>query len=53
MICGVCGGGVRGYSGTLHGRPIKDWKHTSAPPGTAPHRPVLGRPVDIETSTLR
>jgi len=47
--CGLCGGGVRGYAGTLHGRPIKDWKHTSVPPGTEPHRPVLGTPVDEET----
>lgn len=49
MICGVCGGGVRGFRGIRHGRPIADWKHTSVPPGTQPHRPVLGRPVDIET----
>lgn len=49
MKCGLCGGGVRGYSGTLHGRPIKDWKHTDVPPGTQPHRPVLGTPVPRET----
>jgi len=49
MICGVCGGGVRGYRGTLHGRPIADWKHTDVPPGTAPHRPVLGTSVDRAT----
>ncbi len=49
MICGLCGGGIRGYAGVLHGRPIKDWKHTSVPPGTVPHRPVLGTPVDAET----
>lgn len=49
MNCGICGGGVRLYEGTLHGRPIKDWKHTDVPEGTTPHRPVLGRPVDIET----
>lgn len=49
MKCGLCGGGVRGYSGTLHGRPIKDWKHTDVPPGTAPHRPILGTPVDEAT----
>lgn len=49
MKCGLCGGGVRGYRGTLHGRPIADWKHTDAPPGTKPHRPVLGTPVDAET----
>lgn len=49
MICGLCGGTVRGYSGTLHGRPIKDWKHASVPPGTQPHRPVLGTPVDPAT----
>lgn len=47
--CGICGGGVRMYSDTLHGRPITDWKHTWAPPGIEPHRPVLGRPVDGET----
>lgn len=52
MRCGVCGGGVRGFSGTLHGRPIKDWKHTDVPPGTLPHRPVLGTPVD-EASLAR
>lgn len=49
LTCGVCGGGVRLYEGTLHGRPITDWKHTDVPPGTAPHRPVLGTPVDQET----
>lgn len=49
MRCGVCGGGVRGFRGTLHGRPIADWKHTDVPPGTEPHRPVLGTPVDEET----
>lgn len=49
MICGVCGGGVRGFRGTLHGRPIADWKHTDVPPGTAPHRPILGTPVDQAT----
>lgn len=49
MICGVCGGEVRGYRGVLHGRPIKDWKHRTVPPGTEPHRPVLGTPVDAET----
>lgn len=49
MNCGVCGGEVRGYSGILHGRPIKDWKHRSVPPGTQPHRPVLGTPVDQAT----
>lgn len=49
MICGVCGGTVRGYAGRLHGRPIKDWKHASVPPGTEPHRPVLGTPVDEPT----
>lgn len=48
MICGVCGGEVRGYSGKLYGRPIKDWKHRSVPPGTEPHRPVLGTPVGLE-----
>jgi hypothetical protein len=47
--CGICGGGVRLYSDTLHGRPITDWKHTWAPPGTEPHRPVLGTPVDEVT----
>lgn len=49
MKCGVCGGGVRGFSGTYHGRPIKDWKHTDVPPGTKEHRPVLGTPVDQES----
>jgi hypothetical protein len=49
MKCGVCGGGVRGYSGVLHGRPIRDWKHTDVPAGTPPHRPVLGTPVDKAT----
>lgn len=49
MICGACGGEIRGYSGTLHGRPIKDWKHRSVPPGTTPHRPILGTPVDQDT----
>lgn len=49
MNCGLCGGGVRLYSGTLYGRLIKDWKHTSVRPGTKPHRPVLGTPVDRET----
>lgn len=49
MKCGVCGGGVRLFTGLLHGRPITDWKHTDAPPGTVPHRPVLGRPVDEAT----
>lgn len=48
MICGMCGGQIRGYSGTLHGRPIKDWKHKTVPPGTEPHRPVLGTPVNPE-----
>lgn len=47
--CGVCGGGVRLYRGALHGRPITDWKHTWVPEGTSPHRPVLGRPVDVAT----
>lgn len=49
MNCGVCGGEVRGYSGVLYGRPIKDWKHRTVPPGTQPHRPVLGTPVDQAT----
>lgn len=49
MRCGLCGGGVRGYAGTLHGRPIKDWKHSDAPAGVAPHRPILGTPVDQAT----
>lgn len=49
MKCGACGGGVRGYAGTLHGRPIRDWKHTDVPPGTTPHRPILGTPVDQAT----
>lgn len=49
LRCGVCTGGVRLYRGTLYGRPITDWKHSSAPPGTRPHRPVLGRPVDPAT----
>ena len=49
MICGVCGGEVRGFRGMLHGRPIADWKHRTAPPGVEPHRPVLGTPVDQET----
>lgn len=47
--CGLCGGGVRLFTGSRYGRPITDWKHTDAPEGTAPHRPVLGRPVDQET----
>lgn len=49
MRCGLCGGGVRGYRSVLHGRPIADWKHSDAPPGTQPHRPVLGTPVDSST----
>jgi hypothetical protein len=36
------------FEGTLNGRPIRDWKHTDAPAGTAPHRPVLGTPVSEE-----
>lgn len=47
--CGICGGGTRLFTGTRYGRPITDWKHTDVPPGTEPHRPVLGRPVDQET----
>lgn len=47
--CGICGGGVRLFSDVRYGRPITDWKHTDAPPGTEPHRPILGRPVDTET----
>lgn len=49
LQCGLCTGGVRLYRGVLHGRPISDWKHASAPAGTAPHRPVIGTPVDIAT----
>lgn len=49
LRCGLCTGGVRLYRGILHGRPISDWKHTDAPAGTAPHRPVLGTPVDSAT----
>lgn len=40
---------MRLFRGTRYGRPITDWKHTDVPPGTQPHRPVLGRPVDVET----
>lgn len=51
MRCGQCGGGVRGYRGTLHGRPIADWKHTDVPADwrEGPHRPILGTPVDQAT----
>ena len=49
MACGECGGMVKMFQGVRYGRPIVDWKHASAPPGTAPHRPVLGTPVDTET----
>lgn len=49
LRCGLCTGGIRLYRGTLHGRPIADWKHTDAPPGTQPHRPILGTPVDQAT----
>jgi hypothetical protein len=49
LHCGICTGGVRLFHDTRYGRPITDWKHTDAPAGTQPHRPVLGRPVDAET----
>lgn len=49
LRCGLCTGGVRLFRGSRYGRPITDWKHTDVPPGTQPHRPVLGRPVDEQT----
>lgn len=52
LHCGVCTGGVRLFRDVRYGRPIVDWKHTDVPPGTQPHRPVLGRPVDEATLEL-
>lgn len=41
--CGECGGEVGRYPvRNLLSQNILDWRHRDAPPGVAPHRPILG-----------
>ena len=47
--CGECGSQIGRWPMTnLLGQEILDWRHRDIPPGTTPHRAVLGTPVPIK-----